>query len=544
MSSAASGLGAVRLGSEAGRVLAKERRLVRSRAGPRRHPGYHPRSIDRERRAAPREREESWTTMDDAGVFRGEPPLYAPLSEAAMERVIDATYQLMRETGVAFHADAAVLDRLSSAGCDISADNVVRFDRELVEECLSTVARSARLWNRDGSESVEINARDTLFMPGMTNIRIFDLESGEPRDSTREDLATVTRVADALGNIDGVCVSVKDVPDSTLRGEIGEFAVMTENTTKPLQYLCENSVAFEAAIEMAAAIRGGMDRLAEKPYFVQTITPLPLYYAETHCDQIVRGAECGVPVIPGTIAIGGASAPFTIAGCLTHALATDFAGVVLSQLVRKGAFCGGSSEPAFIEPATGGIGSKTRTLLAEMAISQVKRHMGLPALATTSGEAAARRFNQDAVWEITAGMMAAFYVRPGSIDYMGGLEAGLTFSLHALLLCEDLAGMLRSLWEGIPVDDDQLALDVSRTIGPNGNWLAERHTAKHCREAYWRSRYFGARLPLSSGLIPDEDLFERIDADLRQILDTHEPEPLPEALWAEIGEIARKSAAG
>ena len=39
---------------------------------------------------------------------------------------------------------------------------------------------------------------------------------------------------------------------------------------------------------------------------------------------------------------------------------------------------------------------------------------------------------------LTAGaggvLLAAFYVRPASIDYMGGLDAGLTFSLHALLL--------------------------------------------------------------------------------------------------------------
>jgi trimethylamine:corrinoid methyltransferase-like protein len=95
-------------------------------------------------------------------------------------------------------------------------------------------------------------------------------------------------VADALPNVDGVCLMVKDVPDSTLHGEIGEFVAMAENTSKPLEYLCQESAAFDAAIEMAAAIRGGMDRLAEKPYFVHTVTPLPLYYAKTHTDQIRR----------------------------------------------------------------------------------------------------------------------------------------------------------------------------------------------------------------------------------------------------------------
>ncbi len=52
-----------------------------------------------------------------------------------------------------------VLDRFADAGCEITSDNAVRFKRELVEGCL---------------------------------------ETGERRDSTWEDLATITRVADAL----------------------------------------------------------------------------------------------------------------------------------------------------------------------------------------------------------------------------------------------------------------------------------------------------------------------------------------------------------
>jgi trimethylamine:corrinoid methyltransferase-like protein len=464
-------------------------------------------------------------------------PIYEPLSDTAAQRIIDATFELMRDVGVAFDPDPGALDRFSGAGCDISADGVVKFPTELIEASIASGAKSTRLWNRDGSESIEINDTDPVFMPGMTNIKVFDLETGESRESTSEDLATITRVSDALPNIDGVCVSVKDVPNSTLRGEIGEFVTLAENTTKPLEYLCENAISFDAAIEMAAAVRGGMERLREKPYFIHTITPLPLYYAKTHSDQIIRGAECGVPTTTGTIAIGGASAPFTIAGCMTHALATDFAGIVLSQLVEQGCFCGGSAEAAFMEPATGGIGSKTRTMLSEMALRQVKTRLGLLPLVGTAGESAARRFNQDAVWDLTTGMVESFYTRPAILDYLGALEEGITYSLHALLLCDDLAGMLRCLWKGIPVDDENLALDLTRSVGPKGNYLGQRHTAMHSRQNYWNSRYFGANLPLKSGLLPDEDLLERIDADLREILATHRPEPMPEATREQLGAI-------
>jgi trimethylamine:corrinoid methyltransferase-like protein len=478
--------------------------------------------------------------MADEESPTGGTAVYELLPEDAVQKIIDATFQLMRETGVAFDPDPRVLDRFSDAGCDISADNVVKFEADLVKECLETVPRSARVWNRDATGYLEIKEGATSFIPGMTCIKVFDLETGEPRESTREDLATITRVADALPNIDGVCVSVKDVPNSTLQGEIGEFVALAENTTKPLEYLCEDSIAFDAAIEIAAAIRGGMDRLAEKPYFTHIITPLPLYFAKTHSDQIIRGAECGIPVTMGTISIGGASSPYTIAGCMTHSLATDFAGMALSQLVRKGSFCVGSSENSFMEPATGGLGSLTPDLLADMATRQVMSRFGLPPLAGGGGASRARCFNQDAVLEIATGMMEAFYMRPTTLDYLGILDGGITFSLHALLLCNDLAGLLRCLWKGIVVDDEHLALDLTRSVGPKRSYLTQQHTVKHCRDNYWNSRYFEARLPVSSGFLPDKDLIERIDDDLREILANHRPEPVPAPIRKEVRAILEK----
>jgi trimethylamine:corrinoid methyltransferase-like protein len=131
-----------------------------------------------------------------------------------------------------------------------------------------------------------------------------------------------------------------------------------------------------------------------------------------------------------------------------------------------------------------------------------------------------------------------FYTRPTLVDYLGALDGGMIFSLHALLLCHDLAGMLRRLWNGVTVDDEHLALELTRSVGPKGNYLAQRHTAVHCQENHWDSRYFGARFPRSnSPAIPDKELFERIDDDLREILATHRPEPLPEPVRKEFHEI-------
>ena len=137
-------------------------------------------------------------------------------------------------------------------------------------------------------------------------------------------------------------------------------------------------------------------------------------------------------------------------------------------------------------------------------------------------------------------MMQAFYSRPATLDYLGSIDEGLTFSLHALLLSDDLAGLMRTMWAGLPVDAECLALDMAKSVGPLGDYLAERHTARHCRENLWESRYFGPNLPLSGGDKPDKDLLARIDDDLKAILASHQPTPIAPALATEIDAIRER----
>jgi len=126
------------------------------------------------------------------------------------------------------------------------------------------------------------------------------------------------------------------------------------------------------------------------------------------------------------------------------------------------------------------------------------------------------------------------------LGYLGSLDQGLTYSLHALLLCNDLAGLLRTMWQGVQIDDDSLALDLARTVGPRGNYLAQPHTVAHCREHLWQSRYFGPNMPLSSAGGPDTDLYARIDRDLRQLLQSHRPPPLERELEARLRGIRQR----
>lgn len=477
------------------------------------------------------------------GLHNGPTAPYEPLAAGLDQQLIDGALTLMRDSGVAFELGSEALEILRGAGCAVTDDGVVRFDQGLVRGAIESTAKSAKLWDRAGERFIELDCRHTWFIPGMTCIKVYDLESGEPRNSTGEDLAMVSRIADSLPNIDAVCIACKNVSRSDIHGEIEEFAIMASNTNKPLEYLCEHAKSLGPVIDMAAAIRGGRQELADKPYFLHIVTPLPLNYHAAHSDQVIAAVRAGVPVSVGTLPIGGASTPITTAGSMVNSLATDFAAMVVAQLVRRGSFCIGSSDVCFMEPATGGIGNFAQTSLADMVMCQVRRRLDLPSFTGAAGYSSARRFNQDAVMELTASMMQVFYSRPATIDYLGSLDQGLTYSLHALLLCEDLAGLLRTLWQGVRIDAEMLALDLAIEVGPRGNYLAQQHTVNHCREQLWKSRYFGPNLPLSNNERPDKDLAARIDADLRQRLSCHRPAPLDRNLEEELRVIRARFAA-
>ncbi|MCB1366170.1 MAG: trimethylamine methyltransferase family protein [Rhodobacteraceae bacterium] len=490
------------------------------------------------RRAKARKRREAYSAEPaDRGLHCAATAPYEPLSKAAVTRLIDTAIDLLEQSGVRFEPGTEADDLLCAAGCEIGADGIVRIPGAVTRAALKSVARSTLLWNRDASRSIRIDCDHTWFMPGMTCIAMLDPETGAARPSNREDLALVTRLADSLPEIDAVCISVKNVARSDQFGEIDEFACMMENTTKPLEYLCEHASSLGAVIEMAAAVRGGREALREKPYFMAIVTPLPVSFAASHIGQIIMAARAGVPLNVGTLPIGGASSPITLGGCITHALITDFAAMVLGQLAAPGCFCIGASDVCFMEPATGAIGSFSQTSLADAAVCQIRRSLRLPSLTGINGTAVARRFNQDAVWELSANMMQAFYSRPATCDYLGSLDLGLTFSLHALLLCDDMAGLLRKMWQGFAADAAEIGVDVIRDVGPSGNFLAEQHTVDHCRAQVWNSRYFGANIPLSNTGLPDQDLFERLDNDLQARLADLSVPDLPEALAAEIRAI-------
>jgi len=123
---------------------------------------------------------------------------------------------------------------------------------------------------------------------------------------------------------------------------------------------------------------------------------------------------------------------------------------------------------------------------------------------------------------------------------LGMLESGITFDFGQLLLDAEFARMIKHTVKGIPVDDESLAVDVIREIGPFGNFLVHKHTVQRMRSQsqpefidrtmreVWERK--GAPLPHQKAMLK-----------VRKILETHKPEPLPQHVLDKIRAIVTET---
>ncbi len=118
----------------------------------------------------------------------------------------------------------------------------------------------------------------------------------------------------------------------------------------------------------------------------------------------------------------------------------------------------------------------------------------------------------------------------------GMLESGITFDFGQLVMDNEFARMIRHTINGFTIDDETLAVDVIGEIGPAKDFLMHAHTFRHMRSQSTPELIdrIGMEEWKASG---SKDIYLRATDEARNILDNHQPEPLPEGVHKEIQSI-------
>jgi trimethylamine--corrinoid protein Co-methyltransferase len=128
-------------------------------------------------------------------------------------------------------------------------------------------------------------------------------------------------------------------------------------------------------------------------------------------------------------------------------------------------------------------------------------------------------------------------------DMMNGcglLNGSKILSYPHMVMESEIYGIVQKVAGGVVVDEETLALDVIKRVGPNGTYLAEKHTRRHMKEI-WRPAAWD-RTPydvwLRSG---KQGALEKATAIADEILDTYEATPLPDDIRAELRAIVERA---
>lgn len=123
---------------------------------------------------------------------------------------------------------------------------------------------------------------------------------------------------------------------------------------------------------------------------------------------------------------------------------------------------------------------------------------------------------------------------------MGMLELGMTLSFAQMVVDDEIAAMVKRVVRGINVNDETLAVDVIKQVGPGKDFLRHKHTRLHQKEEQSKVKLIDRRMRGTWEKRGSKDLAQTAKERAREILRTHVPEALPPEVAAELRSIVAR----
>lgn len=273
-----------------------------------------------------------------AGVSRVEGIGLNMFTDEELQAIHNATMEVLWQTGVKVPSLEA-RKIFESGGARVNHDTcIVKIPQYIVEEAIRSAPSTIRLAARDPKNDIVLEGKRVGFINFGEGIKVIDPYTKEHRPTMRQDVENIVRFCDAMDQMDAVLrpVAPHDVPAEV--SAIHNAEVVFNNTSKHMFIGADGGRNFKKIALMAAEIVGGMENLRDRPIFSCNVCPTsPLELVDKCTEVIIEGARTGIAVNLLSMAMSGATAPVTLAGTLVTHNAEVLAGIVLSQLTRKGA---------------------------------------------------------------------------------------------------------------------------------------------------------------------------------------------------------------
>jgi trimethylamine--corrinoid protein Co-methyltransferase len=120
---------------------------------------------------------------------------------------------------------------------------------------------------------------------------------------------------------------------------------------------------------------------------------------------------------------------------------------------------------------------------------------------------------------------------------LGNTETGVTMDYGQMVMDNEFAGLIKFTLEGIPVNDETMAVDVIREVGPSKDFLSHEHTYANMRTAQTHPELLDRRIRADWMKDGGKSIYERSWEKALDIIENHQPKSLSDDVKKTMREV-------
>ena len=413
---------------------------------------------------------------------------YKPLTPEDIARINETVLRIIEEIGCEVNSDKA-LAVLEKVGAKVDREHRrVRLSRDIVQELIGKAPSEVTLCGRDEKDDIHLGGSRVYTGTGGTALNIYEPDTGESRPATLDDLINITRLVERLDNIHLFLLPtyLNELPVEQV--DVNRFFAGLDNTTKHIMGGVYTAEGARQVIKMAELAAGSPEALRKRPIIsIITCFISPFVIDAKYGDMVIDIAESGIPVVCPSEPLCGATSPVTLAANLAVQTVDSLWGVILAQAVNPGTpvIFGSVATSTDLRDYKYIAGSVEMGLL-NAAGAQMAQFYKLPYYATggmtDSKTLDAQSGYESAITNLLCALAGSNFIH----DSAGLIEFALTACYEKYVIDNEILGMVMRAVEGIRVDDETLAYDLIKEVGPGGNFVSARHTRRFMRREHYQ----------------------------------------------------------
>ncbi len=416
-------------------------------------------------------------------------PIYEVLSDDDIERINSASMTILEEIGIEFHDDEA-LALWKEHGAEVDG-LTVRPKRALIETWLAKAPQKFTQIARNPQNNVVIGGNNLCFAPVYGPPFVYDIDRGrrEATGNDFENFVKLTYLSPWLHHSGGTVVEPTDWPTHTRHLDM--LYAHIKYSDKPFMGSVTSEENAKDSVEMCK-ILFGEEAIAQNPATVNLINiSSPRRLDDRMLGALKVYARARQAMIISPFILSGAMSPVSVAGTVAQLNAESLAGIVIAQMFEPGCPVIYGAFQTNIDLQSGApVFGSAESQLTLYASAQLARYHNLP-FRSGGMFASSKIGDAQAAYESIMTMQATILAGVNfTLHSAGWLEGGLTAGYEKFVMDCEMLGMMHRFFNGVPVNEESLALESQRTVAAGGHHLGTPHTMNNFRSAFFRSNLF------------------------------------------------------